>query len=298
MRNRKIYRRERPRTEDRARDDDAGGRLLMNHQISADRQHGRLQHHPHDLGGSTKPAGDVAGALVAVQIVLIGFRPAPGQPAGHSHRNQHFGIAPAGRRQIVAPRRQPQRLTRRGARQKLGHDGERHQNDRADQRSHADQHVEGKADRQVKWQPWQVEERARSHATEKAAHIVEVAQRLKALIAAANGQRQAHHDIEHPRIERLVERSSDAAEDSAADQVEDTLRGIEEACQEDQTHQGRNAAARQHPVIDLEHEQRPGQIEQVDHAAHDADADKGAAAGAQRFTEFGTPDTGSGCHLS
>ena len=39
-----------------------------------------------------------------------------------------------------------------------------------------------------------------------------------------------------------------------------------------------------------------GQIQQIDHATHDADADKGAAAGTQRFTEFGSPDTGSGCH--
>ena len=298
MRNREIDRRKRPRTEDRAGDDDAGGRLLMNHQIGADRQHGRLQRHPHDLGDSTKPAGDIAGALVAVEIVLIGFGPAPGQPAGHSHRDQHFGIAPAGRGQIVAPRRQSQRLTRRRARQKLGHDGERHQNDRADQRGQADQHVEGKADRQIKWQPRQVEERARSHAAEKAAHIVQVTQRLKALVAAADGQRQAHHDIKHPRIERLVERGSDAAEDSAPDQVENALGHIETARQDDQADQGRNAAARQHPVIDLKHEQRPGQIEQVDHTTHDADADKGAAAGAQRFTEFGTPDTGSGCHVS
>ena len=27
-----------------------------------------------------------------------------------------------------------------------------------------------------------------------------------------------------------------------------------------------------------------------------ADADERAAAGAQRITEFGTPDTGNGCH--
>ena len=186
MRDRKIDRRERPRAQDRAGDDDAGGRLLMNHEIGADREHGRLQHHPQHLGDRTKSAGDVAGALIAVEIVLIGFCPAPGQPAGHPHRHQHFGVAPAGGGQIVAPRRQSQRLTRRCARQELGHDGERHQDDRADQRGDADQHVEGKADREVKRQPRQVEERARSHAAEKAAHIVEIAQRLKALVAAAD----------------------------------------------------------------------------------------------------------------
>ena len=29
-----------------------------------------------------------------------------------------------------------------------------------------------------------------------------------------------------------------------------------------------------------------------------ADADEGTATGAQRITEFGTPDTGNGCHQS
>jgi hypothetical protein len=157
--------------------------------------------------------------------------------------------------------------------------------------------VEGKANRQIERQPRQIEERARSHAAEKATHIVEVAQRLKALIAPAHGQRQPHHNIENPRMERLVERGADTAEDTSPDQIENALGNIEPDRQHNQADQGRHAAARQHPVIDLEHEQRTGQIEQVDHAAHDADADKGVATGAQGFTEFGTPDTGSDCHL-
>ena len=85
-------------------------------------------------------------------------------------------------------------------------------------------------------------------------------------------------------------------ENAAADQVEDALGDVEAAGENHQADQRRHAAARQHPVVDLQHENRAGQVQQIDHAAHDADANKGAAAGAQRLTEFGTPDAGSGCH--
>ena len=71
------------------------GRLLVDHQIGADGEHRRLQHHAQHLGDRAETAGDVAGALIAREIVRVGFAPAPGQPPGHAHRDQHFGVAPA-----------------------------------------------------------------------------------------------------------------------------------------------------------------------------------------------------------
>jgi len=85
-------------------------------------------------------------------------------------------------------------------------------------------------------------------------------------------------------------------QDSSPDQVEDALGDVQSAGENDQTDQRRYAPAWEHPVVDLQHEDRPGQIEQVDHATHGADANERTAAGAQRITEFGTPDTGNGCH--
>ena len=84
--------------EDRAGDDDAGGRLLVDDEIGADREHGRLQHHAQHLCDRAETAGDVAGALIAGEIFLVGLAPARGQPAGHAHRDQHFGVAAAGLR--------------------------------------------------------------------------------------------------------------------------------------------------------------------------------------------------------
>ena len=186
MRDREIDRRQRPRAQDRARDDDAGGRLLVDHEIGADGEHRRLQHHPQHLGDRAETAGDVAGALVAGEIFLVGLAPALRQASGHPHRDQHFGIAPAGGGEIVAARRQSHRLARRLPRHVLGDQRQRHQDDCADQRGEADQDMEGKADREIKRQPRQVEERARPHGAEKGADIVEIAQRLQALVAAAD----------------------------------------------------------------------------------------------------------------
>ena len=296
VRDREIDRRQRPGGKDRARDDDAGGGLLMDHQIGADRQHRRLQHHAQHLGDRAEAARHVAGALVAGQVFFVGLGPAAGEPPRHAHCDQHFGVAPAGRRQIVAPRRQRHGVAGRLARHEFGDQREDHENDGADQRGRAEQPVEREADRQIERQPGQVEERAGAHAAEERADVVEVAQRLQALIAAAHHQRQAHDGLEHAGVEGLVERGADAPQDPSPDQVEPALGDVEEAGENDQADQRRHAAAWQHPVVDLQHENRAGQIQQIDHATHDADADKGAAAGTQRFTEFGSPDTGSGCH--
>ena len=146
-----------------------------------------------------------------------------GQASGHSHRHQHFRIAPAGRGQVVAARRQAHGLTRRRARHEFGHDGEGDQNDGTDQRGQADHDMEGETDRQIERQPRQVEERARPHAGEERANVVEIAQRLQALIAPADHQRQPHDGVEHAGIEGFVERGSDTAENSPADQVEHAL---------------------------------------------------------------------------
>ena len=229
VRDGEIDRRQRPRAQDRAGDDDAGGGLLMNHQIGADGEHRRLQRHAHDLGDRAEAARDVAGALIARQIILVGLAPAPGQAAGHPHRDHHFGVAPAGGGQIVAARRQTHRLARRRARHELGHDGEGDQDDGADQRGQADQDVEGETDRQIERQPRQIEKRARAHAGEERANIVEIAQRLQALIASADHQRQAHHGVEHPGVEGFIERGSDAAQDPSPDQVEHALGDVQSA---------------------------------------------------------------------
>ena len=167
VRNRQIDRRQRPRAQDRARDDDAGGCFLVDHQIGADPEHRGLQHHAQHFCDRAEPAADVAGALVARQIFLVGLAPALVQPPGHAHRDQHFGVAPARGGKVVAPRRKPHGFPGRPARHEFGDQRQRHQDDGAGQRGDAEQPVEGEADRHIEGQPGQIEERPRAHAAEE-----------------------------------------------------------------------------------------------------------------------------------
>ncbi len=128
--------------------------------------------------------------------------------------------------------------------------------------------------------------------------MIQIAQRLKPVIAGADDQRQPHNGFEHPVVEGFIERGADPTQNPAPDQVENALGHVHAAGQDREADKGGHAPAGKHPVVDLEHEQRTGQIEQIDHAAHDADADKGIAAGAQRITEFGTPGAGNRRHQS
>ena len=283
---RQIHRRQRARAQDRPGDDDARGRLLMNYQIGADPQHRRLQGHTHDLGGRTEAAGDVAGALIAGQIILVGLGPAPSQAAGHPHCDQNLGVAAAGGGEIVAPRSQAHGFARRLAGQGFGQDGEEDQNDRPDQGGQADHDVEGETDRQIERQPRQIEQRARPHAGEKRPYVVEIAQRLQALIMAAGDQRQANHGVEHPAAEGFVERGADPHQNASPDQVENALGNVQSAGEDHEADQRRHAAAWKHAVINLEHEKRAGQVQKVDRAAHGADAEEGATAAPQRIAEF------------
>jgi hypothetical protein len=61
------------------------------------------------------------------------------------------------------------------ARHMFGDDGEADQDDRTGQRGEADHDVEREADRQIEWQPGQIEQRARSHAGKERANVVQIA---------------------------------------------------------------------------------------------------------------------------
>src|SRR5258705_12077984 len=118
--------------------------------------------------------------------------------------------------------------------------------------------MERETDRQIERQPRQIKECARAHAAEERTNIVEVAQRLKALVATADHQRQAHNGFEHPVVEGFVERRSDTTENPSPDQVEEALGDVQSARENDQTDQCRYAPAWEHPVEDLHHEDGSG----------------------------------------
>ncbi len=173
------------------------------------------------------------------------------------------------------------------ARHEFRHQRQAGQDQRADQRRDADPRMEQEADQNVDRHPGQIEQRERPGGDQEGADLIEVAQRREAVALRARAQRELHHDVVDPRAQPLVERRRDAHQDARADDVEHALEGEQRQRQHRQRDQRRHAPARKHPVVDLEHVERAGQIENVDQAAHQADRDEGVPACRQRLAQLG-----------
>ena len=126
--------------------------------------------------------------------------------------------------------------------------------------------MEQKAEPEIERQPGQVEERGRADARQEASHRVEVPQRLQALRAGAALQRQGDDDVEDAGGQLGVEGRPDPGEQALAQEIEHALQPEQEDDENREADQGRDAAARQHPVIDLQHIDRAGQHQDVDDA--------------------------------
>ena len=103
VRDRQLDRRQRARGQDRAGDDDAAGRLLLDHQIGADASTADCSTMREHLGDRARPPATSEAALLAGRCTWHWLRAqrAP-MRAGHAHGVQHLGVAPAGLRQAVA----------------------------------------------------------------------------------------------------------------------------------------------------------------------------------------------------
>ena len=161
------------------------------------------------------------------------------------------------------------------------------QDNGAEEGGEADIGVEQKADRQIDRHPWQVEQRDRAHAGKECAHGIEIADWLRALALSAKLERQAHNGIIDPHAHRFVEAVTDADQDAGADRIDHALRGIKASGKNQQCHQRGHAAARQHPVVDFEHEQRAGEHQDIAHAAKQRDGEESPTAGEEGLGKFG-----------
>ena len=167
------------------------------------------------------------------------------------------------------------------AAQELGQQRDGHEDQPADRRRDADQGMEQEADRQIERHPRQIEQRRRAHGRHERTDTVEIVQRLVAR-RRQRLQRQLGGDIVDALAQRLVDRARDPHQDAAADDVEKALEAEHDRRQDADADQGGDAAARDDPVVDFEHEDRPGQLQHVEHGAEQADADQGVAAIGQR----------------
>ena len=143
-----------------------------------------------------------------------------------------------------------------------------------------------KTDEDVERHPRQIEQRDRPGARQEAAHLVDVAQRQQSVTTAAGRQCNSPDHRVDARAQALAERAPDAHQHATAQQVEAALEGIQDRHHDAEADQRRDAAAGQHPIVDLQHVERAGKIENVDQSARDRDAHDAAAAGAQRLRKL------------
>jgi hypothetical protein len=109
-----------------------------------------------------------------------------GDAADHAHCGDRLGIAPAGFEERITCHGELCRAAGRMARLDLGNDRQSDENDGAEQRGQADQGVKQKTNREINRHPRQIKECHRTASGKKAAHIIQVANGLRALAFATD----------------------------------------------------------------------------------------------------------------
>ena len=144
------------------------------------------------------------------------------------------------------------------------------------------------ANSHIERHPRQIEQGTWARATQKATDLIEIADRLQSVAAAPGLERKAGHDVISAARQLVIDGTTDPQQNAAADRVQNPLEQEQAGGENGETDQRGNIVTRQDPVIDLQHEQRPGQHQNIDQAAEQTDAEKGGAAAAQRVSELCT----------
>ena len=176
------------------------------------------------------------------------------------------------------------RLPNRRARQHLAQARQDDEHERAGERRHAYPKMERKADRQIQRHPRQIEQGRRAGTGHEGADRVEIAHRLLGVMSRL---REPDGRVIDARTKLRIDLSADADEQASAHGVEQCLEDEQNGREHAQGDQSWYAPARQHAVVDLQHEQRAGQHQDVDQPAEHADADEGSLARTECGAQFG-----------
>jgi hypothetical protein len=84
----------------------------------------------------------------------------------------------------------------------------------------------------------------------------------------------------------FIDRTTDAQQDPTADDIQDALKRKQAGGEQGEPDQRRDAPARQDPIVDLEHEQRRGEHQDIDEAAQEPDRHEGMPAALQRLSQL------------
>ena len=235
-----LDRRQRAPHHDRGGDHRAGGHLLPDHEIGAEAEDRRLHQQPQHLGEAAVGIDDVARAADRVDVTVVDLRPARGERAGHSHRDDRGDVAAAGfdhgRAQaagFVDGAREP-------AAGAFGLDRDHDQDDRAAPATSMPIH--GWIRKQIARKNGihgRSHDRGRAGAGHERADLIEIAHRLVRLRGIAAARAERDHRAVDGLAQAVIEQAGRAHHDARADQIEDALECVGADQKDRERHQRR-----------------------------------------------------------
>ena len=129
--------------------------------------------------------------------------------------------------------------------------------------------------------PRHVEKCGRPGTRQECAHLVEITQRLLSQDWLCSPQRKRDQGKVNLRLQLSVEQGANPRQHAAAERIEITLQHIGDDHDRRQPEQRRHIAARDHTIVHLQHVNRAGQRQQIDHAAENRHACQSSSACAQ-----------------
>ena len=226
----------------------------------------------------------VGRARLADHGLAMAVQPAAFQPGHHAHRLDHLGIPQRAFGKAHGDDVVGGRLGQRLAGGQLvdqGHGEQYHRTGQGDEAQHRmhDEH-DGQEDRC----PRRVEQRQQPLPGQERSERVQIAQRL-GLPRAGITHRAFDQAGEHVGVQFMVQLAAQADQDAGAHMLQQRAGQDQAAGGHGQEDQRRDAARRQHPVVDLQHVQRPDQHQQIDEEAEHADDGKHRPRPAQCLAE-------------
>src|SRR5262245_48716749 len=259
----------------------------MDDEVGSHSEHCRLQRQPQHLRDRAEAARRVARTSVAREVGLIEGIPAPREMRDHAHGQQGFGVAPAPFDHGIARLRQLGRRLGRAECEPFGQDRQEDQNDRSNRRGHADPEMKNEADREIDRYPRQVEQRNWTKPTEERVDAVKISHRPGAAVAESHKRGQPDDRAVKLAAQALIEADADTSEDASSNEIEQPERGIKADRKDSEADQGRYTSAWQHPIVDLKHENRAREHENVAHGADHGGRDECAPTGCQGGRQLG-----------
>jgi len=204
----------------------------------------------------------------------------------HAERHEDLGIAAGILADRVAGGELGRLIGGRLAGLETGGKIQRQQKRERPRRQPADRRMKEEAGGQIDGQPGQIEEGDRPRPGEEQADLVEILRRPQDIAPELELQRRAGDHAKDALGQRGIDDAGKPGENAHPQHVEQAGKGKQQKGEDRKGNQRRHALRRDDAIIDLQHVERPGQTEKVEHQTDDGRPDKRPA---HEVSVFSTP---------